>query len=421
MKKNISLLVLLGIALTTYSQNQFDLLDSIQLYASSSSDLQIDSTYHVHVYRFNSTKEEETKLPNINEWNYVAVTKDGLIGKMYFNGELVQERMWQDVGYSLSSLWIGRNQYWRDYYFKGWLDEFRMSNVAKTPEEISNHYNSNKELTADANTIGLWHFNESDGNSFANEAGGSGTLYGSPVFTEGKFANAIYFDGTDDYGNCNVNPPENNRTIEFWIKFDGFLNRKQSPIMAYGSYAVGYNLIPTIDTVHSEYIWSTGDTANFTTVNPNIDTLVWVKQGDIVDTLLLADKYRKVVKTSWINDTITVMDTTFVTVVDSISVTDTLIIDAVLTDLAPPFNTNTIKVYPNPAKDHVYINTGDYAKMNGYRLKIISQLGSTVFETSVEDPIYEVNLSEWSGMGLYFLQIIDNGGKIIDIRKIILQ
>lgn len=130
---------------------------------------------------------------------------------------------------------------------------------------------------------------------------------------------------------------------------------------------------------------------------------------------------------NYCTDTIEVMDTTVVTVHDTIpvyeyvSVTDTLIIDAVLTGVDAPDHLNTLKVYPNPAKDHLFINTGDYTKMNGYQLKIFDQMGINVFETYVEEPLYELNLSSWSGTGLYFLQLIDSDGSIIDIRKIILQ
>lgn len=116
-----------------------------------------------------------------------------------------------------------------------------------------------------------------------------------------------------------------------------------------------------------------------------------------------------------------VFDTTTVTVYDSIAVTDTLIIDAVLTGIEGPDNINTLNIYPNPAKDFLFINTGDYTRMNGYRLKILSQLGATVFEATVEQPLYEINLSTWEGKGMYFVQVIDDGGEIIDIRKIILQ
>jgi hypothetical protein len=118
---------------------------------------------------------------------------------------------------------------------------------------------------------------------------------------------------------------------------------------------------------------------------------------------------------------VTVHDTITTTIENRVSVTDTLIIDALLTGIAGPDNINTLKVYPNPARDYLYINTGDYARMNGYKLKIMNQLGAVVFETNVEDPLYQVNLSTWSGKGLYFIQLIDSGDMIIDIRKIILQ
>ena len=124
---------------------------------------------------------------------------------------------------------------------------------------------------------------------------------------------------------------------------------------------------------------------------------------------------------------IEVLDTTNVTiydtipVFDSIAVTDTLLIDANLTGVDPSDKINTIKVYPNPTNDHIFIDAGDYAKMIGYRLRIINQSGAVVFETSIEDSLYEVNLSTWSGLGLYYIQVIDSGGSIIIIRKIILQ
>jgi hypothetical protein len=122
-----------------------------------------------------------------------------------------------------------------------------------------------------------------------------------------------------------------------------------------------------------------------------------------------------------VTDSVTVIDTLTVTEINKISVTDTLIIDAELTGLEPPDNTNTLKIYPNPARDYIYINTGDYTRMAGYRLKVVNQLGVTVFETNVEEPLYEVDLSSWTGMGLYYIQLIDTGNTIIDIRKIILQ
>jgi hypothetical protein len=80
-----------------------------------------------------------------------------------------------------------------------------------------------------------------------------------------------------------------------------------------------------------------------------------------------------------------------------------------------------IAVYPNPAKDKLYINTEGIFKMDGYQLKIINQTGVTVFETRLKESHNEIDLSAWKGRGLYFLQVADSEGHIMTTRKIILQ
>lgn len=123
-----------------------------------------------------------------------------------------------------------------------------------------------------------------------------------------------------------------------------------------------------------------------------------------------------------IYDTIPVYDTTYVTVYDSIAVTDTLIIDVELTDITPPNNINTIKVYPNPAKDKIFIHTGDkYSEMTGYTIKIINTLGNIVFESEVTQQLFEIDVSAFGQTGLYFIQIIDYNNQILEVRKIILE
>ncbi len=136
----------------------------------------------------------------------------------------------------------------------------------------------------------------------------------------------------------------------------------------------------------------------------------------VVDSITIADTV-----TVTLYDTIPVIDTTHITMVDSISVTDTLIIDAVITEVGNHLLSNRIKVYPNPARDHLFIHTGNYEMMENYHLVIVDQRGTVVFEERVEQPLYEVNLSDWTGMGLYFIQVIDSGGRIQEIKKIILE
>lgn len=114
-------------------------------------------------------------------------------------------------------------------------------------------------------------------------------------------------------------------------------------------------------------------------------------------------------------------DPTVCTFYDSITVTDTLIIDVLLTGVQPPDDINTLKVYPNPAKDYLIINTGNYSEMTDYSIKIVNELGAVVFETEVTQPSYEINLSTWTGKGLYVLQVLDNNNTIKAVKKIILQ
>lgn len=121
-----------------------------------------------------------------------------------------------------------------------------------------------------------------------------------------------------------------------------------------------------------------------------------------------------------IYDTITVTIYDTVTVYDSVSVTDTLIID-VNTGLNPPNDFNTIKVYPTPAKTHIYIDNGNLSLMNNYTLKITNSLSQVVFQSVINQQQFYIDLSGWTGNGIYFVNIIDPQNNIVDIRKIILQ
>ncbi len=104
-----------------------------------------------------------------------------------------------------------------------------------------------------------------------------------------------------------------------------------------------------------------------------------------------------------------------------IAVTDTLIIDVTLTDLTPPDNTNTIKVYPNPASDYVIINNGDYASMSGYDIKIMNTLSQIVWETEITQQEYQIDINTFGDYGTYFISIYDNLGTLLDVRKLILE
>ncbi len=122
--------------------------------------------------------------------------------------------------------------------------------------------------------------------------------------------------------------------------------------------------------------------------------------------------------------TIQIADTciTNVTVYDTLqtTVTDTLIINTTLS-LPAPNNENTILIYPNPASDHITIDNGNYTAMAGYTIKIENNAGQQVFQSLINQAQFYVDLSTWSGNGLYFVHLIDAQGNTVTVRKIVLQ
>jgi hypothetical protein len=129
--------------------------------------------------------------------------------------------------------------------------------------------------------------------------------------------------------------------------------------------------------------------------------------------------FRAIVNTSGCIDTsdvaqIIIGDTCLTTV------TDTLIINTTLS-LPAPNNENTILIYPNPASDHITIDNGNFSAMAGYTIKIENNAGQQVFQSLINQAQFYVDLSTWSGNGLYFVHLIDAQGNTVTVRKIVLQ
>jgi hypothetical protein len=118
----------------------------------------------------------------------------------------------------------------------------------------------------------------------------------------------------------------------------------------------------------------------------------------------------------------TSFDTIQVTINDTIftSVTDTLIINTTL-GLPAPNNENTISIYPNPASNYLTIDNGNYSAMSGYTIKIENNAGQQVFQSVINQEQFIIDLSTWTGDGLYFVHLIDAQGNTVTIRKIVLQ
>jgi hypothetical protein len=109
---------------------------------------------------------------------------------------------------------------------------------------------------------------------------------------------------------------------------------------------------------------------------------------------------------------------------NNITVTDTLIINVGKLSYTNPVSyANNITLYPNPANTQVNISFNNITDLTGGQIKIINSLGQQVATTPItlSGTNTTLALNTWGGKGLYFVQIENAQGQIIDIKKIILQ
>ena len=110
--------------------------------------------------------------------------------------------------------------------------------------------------------------------------------------------------------------------------------------------------------------------------------------------------------------------------ITNITVTDTLIINVgQLSFNDPVVWANNITIAPNPASNQININFNNITDLNGGTIKIINSLGQQVVSTPItlSGTNTTMPITTWGGKGLYFVQIINPQGQIVDIKKIILQ
>lgn len=113
-----------------------------------------------------------------------------------------------------------------------------------------------------------------------------------------------------------------------------------------------------------------------------------------------------------VTDTITVYKT----------VTDTLVIELKITGSPGiPASNNLIKVYPNPAKNQLTLDYGNFNSMSGYSIKVSNIMGQTIYLQPIAQQQVSIDLSNWGGTGTYILNLLDQDQNIVETKKIILQ
>ena len=78
-------------------------------------------------------------------------------------------------------------------------------------------------------------------------------------------------------------------------------------------------------------------------------------------------------------------------------------------------------IYPNPATKQITIDNGNFSAMVGYSIKITNNAGQQVFQNAINQAQFYVDLSTWTGDGLYFVHLIDPQNNTVTVRKIVLQ
>jgi hypothetical protein len=80
-----------------------------------------------------------------------------------------------------------------------------------------------------------------------------------------------------------------------------------------------------------------------------------------------------------------------------------------------------LKLYPQPANDHLYVDIGsDYNIKETYRLRVVNVLGKLVFESNLREQLYSLDVNSFSA-GIHFLVITDHEGRILNKGKIIIS
>jgi len=193
------------------------------------------------------------------------------------------------------------------------------------------------------------------------------------------------------------------------------------------------NFVATTSDTFPSYIWQSdfgqgfqtlNNYGNYSGVNTNSLSISNVQLPNHTQPIRVISTSGECIDTSNVA-TISITDTCILTINDTIttliSVTDTLVINTLITGLTPPNNSNSIKVFPNPANSHITIDFGNFESMNDYTLTITNSIGQTVYTTPINEQSSYIDLSTWSGNGIYFVQIIDTLNNTIENRKIVLQ
>jgi hypothetical protein len=419
---------------------------------------------------------------NLNNWQFVVGTfgSDGKL-KLYYNGLLENQITTSYNVANNSPILIGRGSSAITYEnFQGNIDDIGVWNRVLTQAEITAMYNGFAAYSDTCNAVsgsltqglvGYWPFCGNANDDSGNE--NNGVVNGATLTTDrfGNLDGAYSFNGTSNYialpsGNSTSLNITGNFTASFWIKTSdlsaGLLSLGNNISSPYEGYLSGINA----GNVGSGKLGvSTGGgvwTGSINTVSDNNwHNVTYVLNNNILkiylDNVLNIQTTVNNIPLSWsgnriigcTNDLLLIPERLYNGIIDDIgiwnraltqqevtqlynqnqcftntTVTDTLVINVgQLSYTNPIAYANNITIYPNPASTQVNIAFNNISNLNGGSIKIINSLGQQVATTPIttSGTNTTLTLSTWGGSGLYFVQIVNPQGQIVDIKKILLQ
>ncbi len=332
----LTIAVLLGLRIAATAQSNCDAIGSVTITSTPHSDLQLRGA---QAYVNNQLGQDFLMLLEQNDWNYVAFTKgddpNAGASTIYLNGQLIfagnytynNFYNWTRfiLGYAIGGTFQTGGQIISP--FEGFIDEVRLSSVVRSESEILQNYLNESPFAADANTIGLWHLDETSGFAVNGSAGVNG-MATNVEWSTGVWGNCAQFNGINSGIIFDQVLPTSNITCEFWIKPTNL--NPSWPICYDGSLVSGYTSGFVIDTLTTTVnpTWSTGESSQAITVEPTSQDFIWVNNGNCTDTIWFNSQSATVYDTIETNvtvyDTLVVEITDTTTVVNVVDVFDTL-------------------------------------------------------------------------------------------------
>ncbi len=354
-------------------------------------------------------------------WQHIVYSYDGNILRIYVNGnQIVSSSM---PGHTNSNCILFGDSFLSpgSRNFNGQIDDISLWNRVLTPQEITTLYNApppcalnvsisgnttfcpggNTVLTANGATTYAWSTGATTA-AITVASGGTYTVTGTSA--GGCTATAAVNATLVTEINATISPatldltPGSNAAFNATAAGAGITYRWQS-----NPSQVGWFDVPNNAT------YSGGQTNALTVSNVQLGNhqqpfRVIATVGNCADTSEVAFIQIHDTCTITVNDTV------------SVSVTDTLYLAAPLGGAG-----NTVRVFPNAAFDHLTIDYGNFALLNGYTLQITNALGQAVFSTPIAQQSDSLDLYTWGSYGTYTLSVLDPQQQPVASRVIVLQ